>query len=286
MGRILVTGASGNVGKYVAKYAIQNNQDVTVVGKHTDRLKEMFGDKANIDYFDFTDSSTFEPVLADVDRIFIMRPPQMGDAKAFLPFIDALKAKKDLKLVTFLSLIGVEKNPFPPHHKIEEFIKDAGLPYCFIRPSFFMQNVSGVHAFEIKEFHRIVIPVKNAKTSFIDTEDIGEFTAKILNEPESHTNTAYAITGSHALDYYEVANIMSKVLGTPITYANPSLSLAKDYWINIRGLDKEYVSVMGMLYTLTKFGMAKGVTNTFEEVMHKKPQTFSQFVQKNIDVWK
>lgn len=284
MARILITGASGNVGSYVAKYALRNNQAVTVAGIDTEELTKRYGDQAKIAYFDFTKPETFTETLQEVDRVFIMRPPHLGDPKDLLPFIEAL-TKQEMKLVSFLSLIGVEKNPVPPHHKIEKYIEQAGLPYCHIRPSFFMQNISGIHAFEIKEFDRIVVPVKKALTSFIDAEDIGELIAKVLSEPEKHQNTAYAITGPEAIDYWQVAEILTKHLGRKISYANASPSLAKKYWISIRGLDKEYATVMGMLYMMTRLGTAKKVTDGFEKVMGKQPQTFEQFVAKNLAAW-
>lgn len=286
MGRILITGAFGNVGRYVAKYALENGQQITVAGTHTDILSEMFGTKAQVAHFDFSDPSTFGPVLQDIDRVFIMRPPHLGKPEDLKPFIDALKEKGGIRLVSFLSLIGVEKNPVPPHHKIEKYIEDAGLPYCHIRPSFFMQNISGVHAFEIKHFDRIVVPVKEALTSFIDAEDIGEITAKVLCNPGMHQNKGYAITGAEAIDYYMAARILSEELGRNITYANPKPSLAKKYWIEVRGLDKEYSSVMGMLYMMTRMGTAKKVTTVFEDIMGKKPQSFRQFVKKNLSAWK
>ncbi|AMC93130.1 NAD(P)-dependent oxidoreductase [Erysipelothrix larvae] len=285
MGRILVTGASGNVGKYVVKYALQNNQEVTACGIDPNTLKTMFGDTVKIAAFDFLNPSTFNNALEDVDRVFIMRPPHLGNPNDLKPFIDALKKQGNIKLVSFLSLIGVENNPVPPHHKIEKYIEKVGLPYCHIRPSFFMQNISGIHAFEIKHFNRIVVPVKNALTSFIDAQDIGEITAKVLSEPNQHQNTGYSITGPEAIDYWEVARILSHELQREILYANPKPSFAKKYWIQIRGLDKEYCTVMGMLYMMTRFGTAKKVTSIFEEVMHKKPQTFQQFAHKNRDTW-
>lgn len=285
MGRILVTGASGNVGKYVAQYALKNDQKITVAGTHLETLAKMFGDKAKIARFDFTDPSTFCDVLEDVDRVFIMRPPHLGKPEDLKPFIDALKSKGGIKLVCFLSLIGVENNPVPPHHKIEKYIEQADLPYCHIRPSFFMQNISGVHAFEIKYFNRIVVPVKKALTSFIDAEDIGEMTAKILSEPQLHQNQGYSITGSEAIDYWQVAKILSKELGREIIYTNPKPSFAKKYWITVRGLEKEYCNVMSMLYMMTRLGTAKKVTPVFEQVMGRKAQTFQQFVKKNIGCW-
>lgn len=285
MGKILVTGASGNVGRYVVQYALDNGQEITVAGTCVEKLSEIFGHKVKVVPFDFTDPNTFCGALEDVDRVFIMRPPHLGKPEDLKPFIDALKDHGGIKLVSFLSLLGVENNPIPPHHKIEKYIEKANLPYCHIRPSFFMQNISGIHSFEIKHFNRIVVPVKRALTSFIDAEDIGEITAKVLSEPESHQNRGYSITGSKAIDYWEVAKILSKQLGKEIIYANPKPSFAKKYWIEIRGLEKEYSNVMGMLYRMTRWGAAKKVTPVFEQVMGKKAQTFEQFVKKNISHW-
>lgn len=285
MGRILITGASGNVGSFVAQYALANGQEITVAGTHTEKLAKMFTDKAEIAYFDFTDPATYNTALKNVDRVFIMRPPHLGKPEDLKPFVDTLKEKGGIRLVSFLSLIGVENNPVPPHHKIEKYIEQANLPYCHIRPSFFMQNMSGVHAFEIKNFNRIVVPVSNALTSFIDAEDIGEITAKVLSEPELHQNKGYSITGPEAIDYWQVAKILSKELGREIIYTNPKPSFAKNYWINIRGMEKEYCNVMGMLYMMTRFGTAKKVTSVFELVMGKKPRTFQQFANKNSGAW-
>lgn len=286
MGRILVTGASGNVGKYVVQYALKNEQSVTVAGTCIEKLIEIFGNEVNVAHFDFTDPATFDNALKDVDRVFIMRPPHLGRPEDLKPFIDALSIHGGMKLVCFLSLIGVENNPIPPHHKIEKYIEQAKLPYCHIRPSFFMQNISGIHAFEIKHFDKIVVPVKKSLTSFIDAEDIGEITAKVLSEPAVHQNKEYSITGSKAINYWEVAKILSQVLEREIIYANPKPSFAKKYWIEVRGLEKEYCNVMGMLYMMTRFGTAKKVTPVFEQVMDKKAQTFEQFARKNLQYWK
>ncbi len=285
MGKIMVTGALGNVGSYVAKHLIKRNENIIVADINVKALEDRYGNQAEAVYFDFTDSSSFEGALKDVDRVFIMRPPHLGDPKDIKPFIERLQRIDDLKLVSFLSLIGIENNPVPPHYKIEKYIEKAGLPYCHIRPSFFMQNLSGIHAFEIKELNKIVVPVKGALTSFIDAEDIGEITAQVLANPSDHLNRGYSITGPKALDYHEVASILTKVLDRAISYANPSPRFAKKYWIQVRGIQKEYATVMGMLYMMTRMGTAKKVTDTFQQVMGKSPKTFETFAKDNIGAW-
>lgn len=285
MGTVMVTGALGNVGSYVAKHLIAKEQKVKVADINLRALMDRYGESADAVYFDFTDPTTYKLALEGVDRVFIMRPPHIGDPEDIKPFVQALQKIQDLQLVSFLSLIGIEKNPVPPHYKIEKYIEKAGLPYCHIRPSFFMQNLSGIHAHEIKHFNRILVPVKKALTSFIDAEDIGELTAEVLSHPSEHLDRGYAITGPQALDYNEVAKIMSDSLGREIIYTNPSPRFAKQYWVQVRGIDQKFVTVMGLLYMMTRLGTAKKVTNTFQEVMGKTPKTFRNFVEDNIDVW-
>lgn len=285
MGTILVTGATGNVGGSVAQHLIAAGQSVRVAGGEMTALRARFGEIAEAVEFDFTDATTFDAALRDVDAVFLMRPPQLGKPEDLLPFVEALRQLGGMRMVSFLSLLGVERNPLPPHHKIEKYIEKAGLPFCHIRPSFFMQNLSGVHAFEIKHFDRIVVPVGHALTSFIDAEDIGAIAARALSEPEAHRYRAYSITGPEAIDYYTVAQILSEVLQRPIHYAKPDPRLAKRYWIEVRGLDVEYASVMGMLYLMTRMGTAKRVTTTFAEVMGREPRTFRDFAEKNSAAW-
>ena len=204
MSRILITGASGNVGKYVAAYALKMDRDYC--GRHPYRdVDRMFGNTAKIVYLDFTDPATFKPALENADRVFIIRPPHLGKPENLKPFVEALKEHGSIRLVSFISPWRRKKSGSAPTIESRNTLNRQGLPYCHIRPSFFMQNISGVHAFEIKHFNRVVVPVKNALTSFIDTEDIGEITAKVLSEPELHQNRAYSITGPDAIDYWRVA---------------------------------------------------------------------------------
>ena len=280
--KVLVTGASGNVGSYVIKELLNKGENVVAAGTNPDRLKKLFGDEVEATTFDFTDKSTFKEALRGVNRVFLMRPPHLGKPEDLYPFIDAMKAEK-VELVSFLSLMGVERNMIPPHHKIEKYIERVGLPYAHIRPGFFMQNVSGIHSVEIKEKNEIFIPAGKSKTSFIDVADIGLSIATLLHEPEKYKNTAHTITGPESLDYYQIAEILSEVTGKKITYKKPGLLKYRSYYIKKRGLDKNYVNVTVALYFMTRMGTAKMVTDEFYQLTGRKPRTFHQFASENIN---
>lgn len=142
--KVLVTGATGNVGSSVVKELIKKGEKVVAAGTNLKKMNDLFGKEVETVYFDFIDKTTFLKVLNQVDRVFLMRPPHLGKFYDLYPFIDSMK-NTDIKLVSFLSLMGVEKNTIPPHHKIEKYIENTGLPYAHIRPGFFMQNISGIH---------------------------------------------------------------------------------------------------------------------------------------------
>ncbi|GKU24660.1 SDR family oxidoreductase [Clostridium folliculivorans] len=279
--KILVTGASGNVGNYVVNELLKMGEKVVAAGTNIGRLKNMFNERVEVLRFDFTDESTFKTALEGVDRVFLMRPPHLGKPEDLFPFIDEMKAN-NIKLVCFLSLMGVENNTIPPHHKIEKYIETLEIPFTHIRPGFFMENISGIHSVEIREQDEVFIPAGRSRTSFIAAEDIGLSIAVVLHNPELYKNTAHTITGGEALDYYQVAEIISKVTGRKITYKKPGFLKYRRYYIKNRGLDKSYVNVTVALYFMTRIGTAKKVTDEFCELTGKRPKSFEEFVKENV----
>lgn len=281
MMKVLVTGASGNVGSYVVKELLNMGEKVVAATTNIEKTNKFFDNKVEAVYFDFTNKSTFDKALEDVDRVFLMRPPHLGKPEDLYPFIDAMKAC-NVKLVSFLSLMGVEKNTIPPHHKIEKYIEKLQIPYANVRPGFFMQNLSGVHSVEIREKDEIFVPAGKSKTSFIDAADIGLATAILLHNAEKYKDTAHTITGPEALDYFQVAEVLSRVVGRKITYAKPGFLKYRNYYIKKRKLDKAYVNVTVALYFMTRMGTAKEVTNGFYNLTGRTSRTLEEFAKDNI----
>lgn len=282
--KILVIGITGNIGSEVAKHLRLAGKPVKAAVRDINKAKKMFGEDMEYVNFDFEDESTLDEALKDVNKVFLVRPPAVSDAKKYIkPFIEMAK-QKNIKQIAFLSLMGIERNPIPPHYKIEKYIKKSGIPYTFLRPSFFMQNLNTTHAKDIKEKNDIFLPAGYAKVSFIDVRDIGEVGAKVLIE-EGHENKAYTLTGGEAITYSDVAEIMTKELGRKIIYSNPSSKVFKEAMVK-SGIKEEFATVMVFLYMSTKMGMAKKVTPELERLLGRKPTTVEQYVKDYIDTWK
>jgi hypothetical protein len=210
-----------------------------------------------------------------------MRPPHIGNPEDMYPFIEKMK-EKDIQLVSFLSLMGIENNTIPPHYKIEKKIEAVGLPFSHIRPGFFMQNVSGVHSVEIREMDKIYVPAGRSTTMLVDAADIGLAVATVLANHKVHQNTAYTISGPKAMDYYEIADILSDITGRKITYAKPGFLKYRHQYRKVRGLEAGYVNVTMALYLMTRLDKKnKTATKDFEILTGKKHRDFRTFAEAN-----
>ncbi len=281
---ILITGATGNVGKGAIDYLLSNNSSFIAAIPDFPGEKEKLPQNVPHRVFDFANSNTYESTLKGITKIFLMRPPPITDIKELmLPFLK--KAKQlNVKYIVVLSLMGV--NPVVPHWKMEKYVKKLGFSYTFIRPSFFMQNLTTTHGSVIRDSHDLLIPAGKAKTSFIDARDIGEVAGKLLNnELPEYKNRSIVLTGPEALDYFQVAQIMTDVLGEKFTYSNPKAKKFKKI-MRKYGFQEEYVKVMSMLYKITKMGSARKVTSTLKMILGHEPINLRKFVEDYRDIWK
>ncbi|GAB1422392.1 SDR family oxidoreductase [Anaerolineales bacterium] len=281
--KVLVTGAPGNIGTEVV-YALRAlKADYRIAAFDTELAKKVFGGAEDIVQFDFLKPETYQQTFEGIDRMFLVRPPQLANVKRDIAPALHAAAEAGVKQIVFLSIQGVENNKIVPHYKIEVAIKALGMAYTFLRCGFFMQNLSTTHRDEIKNENIIYIPVGEAKTSFIDARDIAAVAAKVLTE-KGHGNQTYTLTGSEALNYYEVAEIMSEVLERKIAYKNPS-ALGFFFQQIKKGTKLGYAVVVTLLYTITKRGNAEDTSDDVETILQRKPILFEQFVQDNKEIW-
>ena len=280
MGAVLVTGATGNVGVEVAGQLLRRTVNVKAAVRRASTSHVAEG-AIPVD-FDFQDEGTFDAALHGVDRVFLMRPPDMSDAKAFRPFIHAME-RSGVNQVTFLSVQGAGKNVFVPHHAIEVQLKRSSLSWTLLRPSFFMQNLATTHLSEIRDRDEIYVPAGKGRTNFIDVADIGEVAAVCLTAT-GHERKAYEITGTEALTYAEVAQVLTAALGRKITYRNPSARAFKAR-MKAAGHDDDFVKVMARIYAIAKIGMAAGTTDTFEKLVGHRPRTMAEWAATSAACW-
>ena len=283
MKRILITGATGNIGREVIRYLYDNNtQDQIIAGVRTiDKAKSELMNYSQLNYvqFDFEDSTTFDNSLDNIDCIFLLRPPHISDIdKYFGPLIKKIK-ERNITQVIFLSVQGAEKSKIIPHNKIEKLITDYGLDFIFLRPSYFMQNLTTTLLKDIQEKHKIILPAGKAKFNWIDIENIGEVTAKLLNDFDNYKNRVIELTGYENKNFYQVTDLINDSSDSKIEFdnANP----LRFYWIKKNdGLNTGFIFVMMLLHFLPRFQSEPKISDFYEQLTGKKPTTLKDFITR------
>lgn len=283
MTKVLITGATGNVGTEVIK-ALQNIEHklslyVGVRNLSEDRIKLSIY-KVNFSLFDFTDAKTYKTALDGCEIVYLLRPPQISEVeKYFKPIIDTCK-ESGVKHIVFLSVQGVEKSKIIPHHKIEKLLVESKIPYTFLRPAYFMQNFTTTLHNDLVNKKRIYLPAGNAKFTLVDVRDVAAVSAIILTNISNHINKSYELTCKEKLTFLEMATILNKTLGTKIQYISPNLLS----FFLIKRKEKTptmFILVMIMLHYFPRFKKDPETTDWIEKITYKKPITFEKFINDN-----
>ena len=282
-GAVFVTGATGTVGSAVVDQLLTGGERV-VAGIHEGRDAPGLPAQVQRRPFDFgTDHAQLAAAMAGCDRLFLMRPPQIADVQTRLfPVIDAA-VRAGVTHIVFLSLQGVTHNKTTPHYAVEQYLRQVRASWTFLRPNFFMQNLSTTYRDDIRDRDEIYLPAGRALTAFIDARDIGAVAAAVFTSP-GHAGKAYTLSGEQTLGYRRVAGILSDVLGREIRYARPS---ERDYLERLAelGEPEDYIAVQKMIYRVVRLNISALPNRAVRRLTGRPATTFRAFAEREKQVW-
>ncbi len=281
--KILITGATGNIGTEVVQSlcALGPNSEIIAAVRNIDNAKDKLSKYPNLTFrkFDFEDRNSFNLAFNYIDTLFLLRPPHISEVdKYFRPLLQSAQ-ENDIKNIVFLSVQGAEKSKVIPHNKIEKLIESHGFNYIFVRPSYFMQNLTTTLLPEILNSRTITLPSGKAKFNWIDTKNIGEAAARLIISFEKYKNNEYEITGVENKSFPEVIELMTNIIGIKFSYrsVNPICFYLKK---RKEGVDSGFAVVMTILHFLPRFQKEPEISNNYKLLTSKEPTTLEEFIER------
>jgi uncharacterized protein YbjT (DUF2867 family) len=274
---ILVTGATGKVGRELVKELRSAGAPFRVGARSPEKVSEM-----DAVLFDFDRPETFGPALAGADKLFLLTS---GGTQREAAVVDAAR-KAGIKHIVKLSVWDAEKDAFVlgRHHRaVEQKIEASGLPWTFLRPNSFMQNFTTAHAPPIRSQGAFYPYGHDAKISVIDARDIAAVAATALTG-SGHAGKAYKLSGPEALTNQQMAQKLTKAIGKTVKFVDlPDTEYVKA--LVAAGVPPAYAEALADLsrYYTTRAGAL--VTPEVERVIGRKPISFDQFVRDYAGVW-
>lgn len=278
---ILVTGATGTVGRTLTKVLHAEGFAVRAATRHIHTIPSSAGVEAVP--FDYADTNSFRHALEGVTGVFLVSPPMEPEAQQLLaPFVESAREAGVPHLV-FLSALGADEKEGAPLRGVEHAVIDSGIPWTILRPNFFMENFSsGFLAPMIRDHGSIFLAAGDGRTSFVSTQDIAEVATAAFRD--GLADGEYALTGYEALDHAEVAQAISMVIGRDIAYHDISEEMMLQ-GARGQGLSEGAVQYLGELYRGVRAGQWAVVSDDIRRVLNRNPLGFHEFLEANKTAW-
>ena len=266
--KILITGATGNVGGAILN-RLDCQADVYAGVRNIERAKNLQNYKLCVIDFE----KEIYPQI-DFDAVFLIRPPQLAKPDIFRKYLTTLKATAK---VVFLSVQGADTKSYLPHAKIEKIIRTLGLKHTFIRPSYFMENLTTTLWDELAENNRIYLPSSDLVFNWIAVDDIAEVAIEALKRDLN--KDSLEITGSSNLNFHQVVSAINNICGTKVKYVSPSLIKFVIYHLKRKKIS--YILIMIFLHYPSRFNKDNNISTDFQDVTGRQPISVEKFIRDN-----
>ena len=159
--------------------------------------------------------------------------------------------------------------------EIEAGLAASGIPHTLLRSNAYMQNVLAL-APAIAKTSSFGSSAGKGRSGMVDARDVAAVAAEIAAAPAAHAGKTYWLTGPELISNYDVAAVLSKLLGRTITYRELTFEENKDAMIRA-GVPGQIAEMNAQAFSLTADGDAEWVTEDVPSLLGRPARSFEQF---------
>ncbi|ESZ22389.1 NmrA/HSCARG family protein [Mesorhizobium sp. L2C084A000] len=219
---ILVTGATGNVGRQVVEHLVKRGADVRALVR--DPSKASFPAGVSVAHGDFLDVDSLRKAMSGVSTLFLLNAVVPDEFTQALVALNVARSA-GIERIVYLSVIHADVYVNVPHFAgkfgVERMIEQMGFQATILRPAYFIQNDLMIEDV-ITGYGTYTMPIGTKGLAMIDVRDIAEIAAlELLRRERSAEPLALErinLVGPQTLTGTDIAAIWSDVLARPISY--------------------------------------------------------------------
>ena len=271
---ILVTGASGAIGRRVAELLADAGEALRLMARDPARAPEL--PSAEAVRGDYADPAGLAPAFTGVDVAFIVSGYAREGERARL-HRNAIGAAvgAGVQRVVYLSFQGASpSSQFPmarDHALTEQYLEAAGVPYTALRDNIYLDVLP--HLFEADGVVRG--PAGSGRAAYVSREDVARTAAACLTS-EWSGNRVFDVTGPEAITLDDVAARLSALSGFTLRYVDETVEEGRRRRAASGAPDWEVETWMGS-YLATAAGELEAVSDTVERFTGRQPLSLEAY---------
>jgi uncharacterized protein YbjT (DUF2867 family) len=277
---ILITGASGTVGKVVlAEVAKSGQKHRGLYRSKEEAAKAPSGSETAI--ADFSDRPSLLKALAGIESLYLVCSPIRELVELEDNVIAAAEAAGVRRIVLNSALgAGDWGKSFPSwHRKVEDRLKATRLAWCILRPNTFIQNVTAFYAPSIRREGAFYSSLGTAPICYIDVRDIAAVAAAAL-AGAAHDGKTYELHGPEGLSCDAVAAKIARHAGVPARYVDIPAEAQRQAMLGMGMPDWQVTALLDLqeYYTSGHGGTPDG---TLARLLGRAPRTMDAYIEEN-----
>jgi uncharacterized protein YbjT (DUF2867 family) len=278
---VLVTGATGWVGRHVVSALRERGVEVRAFVRDPDTAAQMLGLDVELAAGDFADRASLDRALEGIGRVFLACGNVPGQVEHECAAIDAARAAGVERIVKLSGPRPAEDSPIPFerwHAAIERHLVGSGIPWVLLRPCTYMTNLL-MHADAVRHTGRLMAPAGAAEIAFVDPRDVAACAAVALAE-DGHAGGAYALTGPEAITFERIARELSAATGRPVSYVDVPEPAARQGMVGA-GLPEPVADAILAVFAVQRTGAMARTNETVLALTGREPRTVAGFVREH-----
>jgi len=270
---ILVTTA-GKVGSEAACLLTQREVPVRVLVRDPEKAKALANAGAEIAVGDLGVPASLDEAMEGVTSVVLVSPAVPAQELNVV----ASAARAGVGHIVKATSKASADSPIARRRwqtEIEAGLAASGVPHTLLRSNAYMQNVLAL-APAIAKTSGFGSAAGKGRTGMIDARDVGTVAAEIAASPAPHAGQTYWLTGPELISNYDVAAVLSKLLGRTITYTELGFGENRDAMIRA-GVPQQIAEMNAQAFALTADGDAEWVTDDVPSLLGRPARSFEQF---------
>jgi NAD(P)H dehydrogenase (quinone) len=284
MKKVLITGATGATGGNAIKQLLELKVPIRALVHKLDERSERLGAQGvEIVQGDLSDFEAVNEALQGITSAYFVFPVRVPGVLETTAVFAQAAIEQGLRAIVNMSQISarrIAKSHAAQNHWIAERLLDrSGIPVTHLRPTFFAEWLMCVSE-SIREKDSFPLPFADARYAPIAAEDQGRVIAAILNNPAEHAGKTYPLYGPKELSQYEIADILTQVLGRKITYVPVEIEAFSELWKE-HGYSPYIRQHISAVAQDCRDGVFSGTNDLVEKLTGQKPMPMQDYIAKN-----